>query len=294
MDIVDAQVHANRLGPHWETADLATTVDLAVAAMDAVGVHATLIAEHAARNILTDPDPNGTKLGNGAWRYSHPFSELAVKLYPSRFGYVNRIDPRDPQAADLLAEARKKPGSLCTRVTPTLDPAQAADFASGAFDAFFGAAQKHEVPIFIFLSNEPELLAPYARKFPSLPFIIDHWGFPMPRPNSERGMAYFERVLALAPFPNVVLKWSKGPRFVSSEPYPHRDLTPYIRRSLDAFGAKRIMWASDNTVSKGITTWAEEIYHIRDSDALDMSEKEQIFGRTARAVLRWSKPAVGA
>lgn len=287
MGIVDAHVHANRLGPNWETADLATTVDLAIATMDAIGVQSTLIAEYAARNFATDPEPHAIRVGEGAWRYGHPFSELAIKLYPHRFGYVMRVDPRDPEAPNLLAELPRKPGSLATRVAPTLDSLHALEFANGGFDPFFGAAQTHGVPIFIFLSDQPEMLIPYARKFSSLPFIIDHWGFPMPAAAADRSMAYFERILALSVFPNVFLKWSKGPRFISSEPYPHSDLIPYMHRSLQSFGAKRIMWGSDNTASKGITSWAEELYHVRDSNALSAAEKAQILEHTARTVLKW-------
>jgi predicted TIM-barrel fold metal-dependent hydrolase len=291
MDIVDTQVHANRTGPHWETAEPAETINLTLAGMDAVGVDATLVVELGAVNFLSDPDPCAVRLPNGAWRYSHDFSELAVKMYPDRFGYVTRIDPLDPEAPDILADLRKKPGNLATRISPLLHPELTSVFMSGGCDPFFAAAQKHSVPVFLFMSNQPDALIPYAKKFPDLQLITDHWGFPMPRPNSERGMSYFkEKVLALAAYPNICLKWSKAPRFVSSEPYPHKDVGSYIRASLDAFGAERIMWASDTTVSKGITTWAEEVYHIMDSDALDQSEKEQIFGRTARRVLRWPKP----
>jgi predicted TIM-barrel fold metal-dependent hydrolase len=290
MDIVDTQVHANRMGRTWKTAGHAETLALTVAAMDAVGVNAMVIAEHAAANMITDPEPLGTQLPNGAWRYTMPFSELAARTYPGRFAYVHRIDPFDPEAADLLAEVRKKPGGLCTRIAPTLDPAQAAAFFSGAFDPFFKAAQKHGVPVFLYLHDTPDAVIPYARKFPDLPLIVDHWGFPMPTAENRLGMDYFEqKVLTLGPFSNVYLKWCKGPRFVSTEAYPHSDLAPYLQRSLEAFGPQRIMWASDITTSKGITTWAEEIHHIRDSNALSAWDKEQIFARTARTVLRWPK-----
>jgi len=293
MEIIDTQVHANRLGPDWVTASHAETLALVVAGMDAVGVNAMLIAEHAAPNMIKDAEPLGTQLPNGAWRYRMPFSEFAAQAYPDRFGYVNRIDPFDPEAANLLADAHNKPGSLCTRIAPTLDPAQAAAFTDGTFDPFFHAAQKHNVPIFLYLHDTPDALVRYARKFPNLPLIVDHWGFPMPKPGTPHGgMAYFEnKVLTLAALPNVYLKWCKGPRFVSSEPYPHTDLVPYMRRSVDAFGAGRIMWASDTTTSTGITTWAEEVFHIMDCAALSRAEKEQIFAGTARKVLRWPKPA---
>jgi hypothetical protein len=290
MDIVDTQVHANRISSLWQTAEPAEIINFTIAAMDAVGVDATLILEQGMPNLQSQSDPHVTLFPNNVRRYDHHFSELAVRMYPSRFGYVYRIDPLDPEATDLLADVRNTPGGLCTHISPLLNPALAVLFFGGDFDTFFVAAQKYEVPVSLFLSNQPNALIPYAKKFPYLKFIVNHWGFPMPGPNAERGMTYFrEKVLALSRYTNIYLKWSKGPRFVSSEIYPHNDLRDYIRSSLDAFGPQRIMWASDNTVSKGITTWAEEIYHIMDSSALSQSEKEQIFGRTARSVLRWPK-----
>jgi predicted TIM-barrel fold metal-dependent hydrolase len=290
MDIVDTQVHANRMGPNWRTVDLATTVDVVVAAMDAVGVGATLIAEQASADLLRDPDPTATRLPNGALRFAHPFSELAVKLYPERFAYVARVDPLDPEAPALLAGLRGKPGALCTRIAPTLRPDQAAAFAGGGMDGFFAAAERHAVPVFLYLANRPEAVIPYAQRFPGLPLIVDHWGYPRPGSGDEVGADHFEaKVLALAALPNVFLKWCKGPRYISAEPYPHRDLGVYFRRSLDAFGPERIMWASDTTTSTGKTTWAEEVFHILDSDALSQGEKEQVFGRTARKVLRWTQ-----
>jgi predicted TIM-barrel fold metal-dependent hydrolase len=268
-------------------ADPETTVNIVVAAMDAVGVDAVVIAELGARDILRDPEPRGFRLPNGALRRTHPFSESAVSMYPDRFGYVYHVDPRDPDATNLIADIRNKPGALCTRNAPTLRPAGLREFAAGSYNDYFAASEKYGVPAFLFLSDRPDLLVPYARRFPDLSFIVDHWGYPMPAQSAELGSEYFDSVLALAHYPNVCLKWCKGARFVTKDAYPHRGLEPYFRRSLDAFGPERIMWASDTTQSSGVTTWAEEIYHIMDSAALSTREKEQIFSTTARTILRW-------
>src|SRR4051794_26878196 len=45
MDIVDAQVHVNRLVADWQTADPESVLQAAITAMDAVGIGAVLIAE---------------------------------------------------------------------------------------------------------------------------------------------------------------------------------------------------------------------------------------------------------
>ena len=57
---------------------------------------------------------------------------------------------------------------------------------------------------------------------------------------------------ALAKYPNVSVKLSTTP-FYSSESYPFRDMTPHIRRLLDAFGPRRCYWGTDLTNSYSIS-----------------------------------------
>ena len=45
IEIVDAQVHLNQLVPDWRTAETDAVIATGIQAMDAVGVHAALIAE---------------------------------------------------------------------------------------------------------------------------------------------------------------------------------------------------------------------------------------------------------
>ena len=74
--IIDAQVHLNHLG-----------IEACLGAMDAVGIDGAIIDQYP----LT-----GTRLENGAYRYSYAMSDEAVLRYPARFSYVARIDNRDP------------------------------------------------------------------------------------------------------------------------------------------------------------------------------------------------------
>ena len=72
-------------------------------------------------------------------------------------------------------------------------------------------------------------------------------------------MAQFERVLELASYPNLCLKWSHAPATLSAEPFPYRDVIHLLRRAIDAFGVERIMWASDYTQSRATfgATWTD-------------------------------------
>jgi predicted TIM-barrel fold metal-dependent hydrolase len=60
------------------------------------------------------------------------------------------------------------------------------------------------------------------------------------------------------------------------------DLAPTIRRVLDAFGARRLMWASDCPYQVQEATYEDGIALIRDRlGFLSSEDREWILGRTA-------------
>jgi predicted TIM-barrel fold metal-dependent hydrolase len=58
--------------------------------------------------------------------------------------------------------------------------------------------------------------------------------------------AALPELIALAKYPNVAVKASGAPGH-SSEPYPYRNIHPYIRQMYDAFGPDRMFWGTDIT-----------------------------------------------
>lgn len=58
-------------------------------------------------------------------------------------------------------------------------------------------------------------------------------------------MELFDKVLELARYNNVVLKWSHASDNFEVPVYPGDMLTPTLKDAIEAFGADRIMWASD-------------------------------------------------
>ena len=64
-------------------------------------------------------------------------------------------------------------------------------------------------------------------------------------PTLSGRLAQLEDVIGLAQYPNLAVKWSHAPAYLSDEPYPYRDLFRPLRRVIEAFGIERIMWASD-------------------------------------------------
>jgi len=288
MDIVDSQVHLNRLGSDWEHTDHALVVDYAVVTMDALGLSAILIDEWTGFDDQMRHYP-GYPLENGIMRSQLPFSERAVALHPDRFGYVARVDFRDPELDRLVSEVRTKPGGLCLRIVPIPTNGELAAFTRGEYRDMFASAEQHQVPMFVWLPGRANLLVPYLEQFATLPTILDHVGVSADPPTSPEEIdARVAEIVDLARFPNLALKLSRAPDRLSLQGYPFADALPRLRRLIDAFGAHRLMWASDHTQGKVHHTWAESLYYLLDSDQLSRDEKEWLLGRSVSTILKWA------
>jgi predicted TIM-barrel fold metal-dependent hydrolase len=104
-------------------------------------------------------------------------------------------------------------------------------------------------------------------------------------------VAQLGQLYELARYPNLAVKWCHAPGLLSDEEYPYRDLQPLLRQAIEAFGAERIMWASDYTVARDQNgnTWAECLYYVLESDQLTWAEKAWLLGGAVRRALNWSR-----
>jgi predicted TIM-barrel fold metal-dependent hydrolase len=117
-----------------------------------------------------------------------------------------------------------------------------------------------------------------------MPLIIDHMGA-LTREQGPAAFANIDLLLALARHPNVFVKTTGAPSN-SAEPFPYRDVQPFLRQMYDAFGARRLMWGSDITRLKG--TYEECLRLFRDElDFLSAEDKEWILGKSLAEVLKW-------
>ena len=120
-----------------------------------------------------------------------------------------------------------------------------------------------------------------------LRLIDDHLG----RAGSTQDAAAFANLpelLALARYPNVAVKATGAPSY-SSEPYPYRNIHPYLRQLYDAFGPARLFWGTDITRMpcswrQCVTLFTEELPWLSTSD------QELIMGRALCAWLDWQLP----
>jgi predicted TIM-barrel fold metal-dependent hydrolase len=272
VDIVDSQIH---FGPGG--------IEAVLAQMDALGIRACLVDEFWG---LETWGP-GYTLANGTFRPTRPTVELAAMLHPERFAYVARVERKDPEVQSLVRIAGDDPHARAMRMIPAVDPAETAAFAAGAYDDIFATADLVGLPVFLFIAGHVELMPRYLERYRNVQFIIDHCGMPMEAgirsPNTDQtdqgphhpgpNVPYFDEVLKLADHPNALLKWSHAQGMFGELEYPSPGLIPHLRRAIDAFGAERIMWASDYGGNQTGETWSQLLHYLLDSDALTREEK---------------------
>jgi predicted TIM-barrel fold metal-dependent hydrolase len=295
MDIVDSQVH---LGPGG-AAEM-------IAAMDALGIASVLIDEWW---MGTPGHPYyGVGEGGRAVRTTSPTAELAAWTYPGRVSYLVRVDPRDPELAAVIRMARDATHARALRMSPGMSRAEMADFASGVYDQVFALAADNGLPVFLQISGHADQLDRIVRKYPDSRLIICHCGMPpgatlapiiaqmegLPdsdeywRKVSEEPIdEAFAKVLRAAEHPQVALKWAHAPGMFGAAGYPNPGARPYLRKALDAFGAERVMWASDISANQTGESWAELIFAIRENPDLSAEECQAVLGGTARRWLDW-------
>jgi len=187
-----------------------------------------------------------------------------------------------------------------------LDGTEVRRLQAGKWDPIFAACERHQVPLFVFITGALSQLVGVVSRYPNLKLIVDHLGLRQPPLDNAEDPPFksMAQLLDLAKFPNVYVKLCGLPA-LSKEPYPYKDVLPQLRRIVDAFGADRLMWASDTTRFAGRIsigrfqnprtlgpypgkhTYAESLHFIRDSEVLTLPEKEAILGGTVRAVLGW-------
>ncbi|MCB1066327.1 MAG: amidohydrolase [Verrucomicrobiae bacterium] len=119
--------------------------------------------------------------------------------------------------------------------------------------------------------------------FPETPVVIDHFSRIGTSGTIEQGD--LDNLLRLAEFETVHVKLSAF-YALGAKAAPYTDLGPMIRQLRDAYGAERLMWATDcpYQVQEG-HTYGDSVALIRDRlDFLSEEEKASILRKTAEKV----------
>ena len=122
-----------------------------------------------------------------------------------------------------------------------------------------------------------------CKKFPGTKVVVDH--FARVGITGKIVPAELNALCRLARYPDLHVKLSAFYALARKQP-PYTDLGPMIQRVVQAFGADRLMWASDCPYQvQGDHNYDDSIALIRDRlDFLSVEEKQAILGTTAERV----------
>ena len=123
-------------------------------------------------------------------------------------------------------------------------------------------------------------LGPMCEKFPDTTVVIDHCARIDTQHETE-----LNQLCALAKHKNVHVKISAFYAFGAKKP-PYLEQIPKIKRLFEAFGPRRLMWASDCPYQlDGENTYAASIALVRDKlNFVTAEDKQWLLRRTAEKV----------
>jgi predicted TIM-barrel fold metal-dependent hydrolase len=207
----------------------------------------------------------------------------AAARYPERFAVMGRFDPMAPDARERLETWLSQPHMLGIRMTFLGSFTQWLE--DGSIEWFWSGCERLGIPVMVLVAGICDKIVPTAARHPGLRLIIDHMACDL-RGKAETAFVHFDDLLSLAAFPEVRVKVSSAPCF-SAEPYPFRDLEPFLRRIYEAFGARRLMWGAD-LAPRLTCSYKECLDHFASGlPFLTAEDRERILGGTTAETLNW-------
>ncbi len=309
MEVIDGQLHEPGPFLNWPD-DVARREDVLtevmVAAMEAVGVHGAV--------LFPTFDVNWAI--RVAEREGRRFAVVPMVTTRQMEGPAAAIDPTVPDIAERLLEMATRPGVKAFRAMASTFSDEVAQLhrvgqlpterllESGAYDRALATCEEHGIPLFLSTAGRPDRAVYVAERFPDLVVVIDHLALvQVPQPVPQPWDRQLPDVLELARFPRMNVKLCGLPSF-STEAFPYRDVQRQAADVVAAFGAERVLWASDISRFEGHVAWtvrfpelerdyqgkhtySEALRFILDADWLSTTDKEWILGKTVRRILSW-------
>lgn len=207
----------------------------------------------------------------------------AARTYPDRFAVVGHVAADDPEIAEVLTGWRRQAGMLGIRLTLSRGAAQGW-IASGVLDEFWQVAESEQIPLYVLPPGLFDQLGKVATTHPELRIIVDHLGIR----TGEQDIAILPSIEALLPlsdYPNIAVKASCLPAYVSEE-YPYRGMQQIVKRVVAAFGAERVFWGSDMTRLRCPYRDVVRLF-TEEMDFLTAHELEWVMGRGLAHWLSW-------
>ena len=198
--------------------------------------------------------------------------------YPDVFSGIAVIDVNAERVDEEMCRLGEK-GVRGFRISPR-DVAIKNWLDGEGFERMFAAGAEHNLAICPLIN--PDALSSLDKRceqFPETPVIIDH----LCRIGASQPIndAHINQLCAMARHPKVMVKVSAF-YALGLKTAPYDDLVELIRRVYGAFGAERLMWASDCPYQVVDHTYEDSIGFVRDRlDFLSAETKNQILRKTA-------------
>ncbi len=139
----------------------------------------------------------------------------------------------------------------------------------GTANWFWAAAERVGIAVMVFAPGLLPHSAAVAARHPDLRLVLDHLALSGDSKDAALGPA-LKPVLALAQYPNVAVKATSLPSYVT-DAYPSPSLHTHIRHVVEAYGPHRVFWGTDLTRLRGfyrqaVTLFTEELDYLSDID----------------------------
>jgi predicted TIM-barrel fold metal-dependent hydrolase len=215
--------------------------------------------------------------------YSNDLVIEAALQHPDRFAVMATVALDGSNGSESLSRLRDQRGVIGIRLVFKQGIGQDL-LRGGELSWLWAKAEQLGLPVMVFPPGRLGEIAQVAKEHPNLRFAIDHLGLSPGLRDAEIDPV-IDEVLALATYPNVAVKASCLPTYVT-EKYPFRSLHSRIRRVVGEFGCKRVFWGSDLTrlpcsYRELVTMFTEEL------DFLSREELKWIMGRGVSEWLGW-------
>lgn len=244
-------------------------IEQAIVDMDEAGVD---------RAVIVPPSWEGDRVDYGI---------EANERYPDRFCTMARIPQNKPEEAKaMMRDWKSIPGIKGVRLT-FHRPQDRNWMIDGTADWYWPFAEELGVPTMVLAPIWKAELGEIAKRHPGLKLIVDHMGI-LSRSVDESISHWTEETEELSIHPNVYVKVSAVPSY-SSHPFPYSNITPIVKRVVDAFGANRCFWGTDITRTGHLRhiTYKQTVEHFTKHMGFTDAQLDQIMGKALCDCIGW-------
>ncbi len=239
-----------------------------------------------AEELFAHTKPNGVGrivlIQMSYYRYDNRYMLDTMRRFPGVFSGVAIVDDSASDPGKAMRDLRDQ-GVRGFRIHPGRTPVDAWIGSPGMAAMWKTGAEEGLAMCPLIGPDVLPAIGTMCGKFPETPVVIDH--FARIGADGQIREEQLEALCRLADHPRVYVKTSAFYALGKKQP-PYNDLAPMIRRLRDAYGADRLMWASDCPYQVGPThNYADAISLVRERlDFLSEAERNAILHDTAESV----------